>query len=107
MLRIRKGDRVVVLAGRDKGKRGEVLHVFPREDRALVQGINMVRRATKSDSRGGGITAKESKIHISNLALEDPGSKNPTRFTTRVEDIEDNRKRKRRFAQRSQEYIDV
>ena len=103
VLRIRKGDQVIVLAGRDKGKRGEVLHVFPRESRALVQGVNMVRRTAKADARGGGgITAKESKIHISNLALEDPASKSPTRFTTRTEDS-----RKRRLAKRSQEYIDV
>ena len=102
-LRIRKGDQVIVLAGRDKGKRGEVLHVFPREDRVLVQGINMVRRATKAGARGsGGITAKESKIHISNLALEDPSSKNPTRFATHIEN-----NRKRRLAKRSQEYVDV
>lgn len=106
-LRIRKGDQVVVLAGRDKGKRGEVLHVFPRENRALVQGINMVRRATKTDAHGGGINAKESKIHISNLALEDPRSKSPTRFATRIESIEKNPNRKRRLAKRSQEYVDV
>ena len=107
-LRIRKGDRVVVLAGRDKGKRGEVLHVFPREARALVQGVNMVRRATKADARGGGgLVAKEAKIHISNLSLEDPESKSPTRFTTHIETTEDNRRRKRRLAQRSKEYIDA
>lgn len=102
-LRIRKGDRVVVLTGRDKGKRGEVLHVFPREGRALVQGVNMVHRATKTDARGGGgITTKESMIHISNLALEDPGGKGATRFAARIEDL-----RKRRVAKRSSEYIDV
>ena len=102
-LRIRKGDKVVVLAGRDKGKTGEVLHVFPREDRALVQGINMVRRAAKADaSGGGGITAKESKIHLSNLALDDPGGKGATRFSVRMEEGS-----KRRVAKRSQEAIDV
>lgn len=102
-LRIRKGDLVVVLAGRDKGKRGEVLHVFPREKRVLVQGVNIVRRSTKADARSrGGIIGKESRIHISNLALEDPGGKGRTRVAIRIEDG-----RKRRMAKRSGEYIDV
>ncbi|MCY4030813.1 MAG: 50S ribosomal protein L24 [Hyphomicrobiales bacterium] len=102
-LRIRKGDKVVVLSGRDKGKRGEVLGVFPREGRALVQGVNMVKRASKADARGGGgIQAKESKIHLSNIALEDPGGKGSTRFAVQLEDG-----RKRRQAKRSKEYIDV
>lgn len=102
-LRIRKGDKVVVLSGRDKGKRGEVLGVFPREDKALVQGVNMVKRASKADARGGGgIQSKESKIHLSNIALEDPGGKGSTRFSVQLEDG-----RKRRQAKRSKEYIDV
>ena len=66
-LKIKKGDRVVVLAGRDKGKRGEVLQVIPSENRALVQGINIVRRHQKqSTQQEGGIVAKEAPIHISN-----------------------------------------
>ena len=102
-LRIRKGDKVVVLSGRDKGKSGEVLGVFPREDKALVQGVNMVTRASKADARGsGGITRKESKIHLSNIALEDPGGKGGTRFSVRLEEG-----RKRRHAKRSKEYIDA
>ncbi len=67
-LKIKKGDRVVVLAGRDKGKRGEVLQVMPLDNRALVQGINVVRRHQKqSPTQDGGIVAKEAPIHVSNL----------------------------------------
>jgi large subunit ribosomal protein L24 len=79
--KIRKGDRVQVLAGRDKGKRGEVLSVSPKEDRALVQGVNMIKRHQKPQglSRPGGIIEKEAPIHLSNLALIDPASDKPTR----------------------------
>ena len=79
--KIRKGDRVQVLAGRDKGKRGEVIAVIPKEDRALVQGVNMVKRHQKPQglNRPGGIQEKEAPIHLSNLALIDPKSDKPTR----------------------------
>jgi large subunit ribosomal protein L24 len=79
--KIRKGDRVQVLAGRDKGKRGEVISVSPKEDRALVQGVNMVKRHQKPAgmARPGGIIEKEAPIHLSNLALIDPASDKPTR----------------------------
>jgi large subunit ribosomal protein L24 len=79
--KIRKGDRVQVLAGRDKGKRGEVLSVNPTEGRALVQGVNMVKRHQKPAgmSRPGGIIEKEAPIQLSNLALIDPASDKPTR----------------------------
>jgi large subunit ribosomal protein L24 len=80
MAKIRKGDQVVVLAGRDKGKKGEVFQVMPREDRALVRGINVVRRHQRqSPSQEGGIIAKEASVHLSNLALEDPKDGKPTR----------------------------
>ncbi len=72
-LKIKKGDRIVVLAGRDKGKRGEVLQVMPSENRALVQGVNVVRRHQKqSAQQEGGIVSKEAPIHLSNIAIEDP-----------------------------------
>ncbi len=102
-LKIKKGDRVVVLAGRDKGKRGEVLQVMPLDNRALVQGINVVRRHQKqSPTQDGGIVAKEAPIHISNLALEDPKDGAPTRVGYKV--LNDGRKV--RFAKRSGETID-
>ena len=80
MAKIRKGDRVIVLTGRDKGKKGEVLSVVPSDNRAIVQGVNVVRRHTKqSQTSEGGIIAKEAAIHLSNLAHEDPKDGKPTR----------------------------
>jgi large subunit ribosomal protein L24 len=71
--KIKKGDAVVVLAGRDKGKRGEVIEVRPKENRALVRGINMVRRHQRQTAQAeGGIVSKEGPIQISNLGIEDP-----------------------------------
>ena len=78
--KIKKGDHVVVLTGRDKGKTGQVVQVLPRENRALVQGVNLVRRHTKqSAEREAGIYTKESPIHLSNIALADPKDGKPTR----------------------------
>jgi large subunit ribosomal protein L24 len=80
MQKIRKGDRVVVLAGRDKGKKGEVFQVMPKEGRALVRGVNVVRRHQRQTAQQeGGIISKEAPIHLSNLALEDPKDGKPTR----------------------------
>ncbi len=101
-LKIKKGDKVVVLAGRDKGKRGEVTVVMPNENRAVVQGVNMVRRHQKQTAQqDGGIVAKEAPIHISNIAVEDPGDGSATRVGFKFEDG-----RKVRFAKRSGELID-
>ena len=77
---IRKDDTVYVLAGRDKGKTGKVLKVLVDEDRAIVEGINMVSRSTKPSAKNpqGGIVKQEAPIHISNLSLIDPDSKKPT-----------------------------
>ena len=102
-LKIKKGDKVVVLAGRDKGKRGEILKVFPTENRAVVRGVNVVRRHQKqSASQEGGIIAKEGPIHISNIAIEDPKDGEPSRIGYRI--LDDGRKV--RFAKRSGEVID-
>jgi large subunit ribosomal protein L24 len=101
--KIRKGDRVVVLTGRSKGKRGDVLKVLPKENRALVQGVNMVKRHTKPTQRtAGGIVEQEAPIHLSNLAHIDPQTNQPTRVGFRV--LEDGRKV--RVARRSGEIID-
>jgi len=102
--KIRKGDRVQVLAGRDKGKRGEVLSVMPKDERALVQGVNMVKRHQKPQglNRPGGIVEKEAPIHLSNLALVDPKSDKPTRVGFRV--LEDGKKV--RVARASGEVLD-
>jgi large subunit ribosomal protein L24 len=100
--KIKKGDSVVVLTGRDKGKRGEVIEVRPKENRALVRGVNVVRRHQRQTaSQEGGIISKEAAIQISNLALEDPKDGKPTRVGFRV--LEDGKKV--RFAKRSGEVI--
>ena len=78
--KIKKGDAVVVLTGRDKGKRGEVIEVRPKEDRALVRGVNMVRRHQRqTQAQEGGIISKEGPIQLSNLAIEDPKDGKPSR----------------------------
>jgi large subunit ribosomal protein L24 len=78
--KIRKGDNVMVLSGRDRGRRGEVIQVMPDEGRALVRGIHMVKRHQRQTAaQDGGIISKESSIHLSNLALVDPKDGKPTR----------------------------
>jgi large subunit ribosomal protein L24 len=80
MLKIRKGDKVVVLTGRDKGKEGEVLRILADESRVVVQGVNMVKRHTRPlPGEPGGIVEKEAAIHMSNVAHKDPKSGKPTR----------------------------
>jgi large subunit ribosomal protein L24 len=102
-LKIRKGDKVIVLAGKDKGKGGEVLRVIPKDNRAVVQGVNMARRHQKQTAaQEGGIISKEIPIHISNLGLRDPKDGKPTRIGFKV--LEDGKKV--RFAKRSGEVID-
>lgn len=102
-LKIKKGDNVVVIAGRDKGRTGEVLRVIPAERRAIVQGVNMVKRHTKPQMGDpGGIVEKELALHISNIAHVDPASGKPTRIGYRV--LDDGRKV--RVARRSGEVID-
>src|SRR5579863_4682610 len=84
--RIRKGDTVLVITGADRGKRGEVLRVLPKEDRAVVQGVNVAKRHTKPRGMGqpGGIVEAEATIHLSNLKLIDSTSDKPTRVGFRV-----------------------
>ena len=86
--RIKKGDQVVVITGADKGRRGEVLQVLPKLDRAVVRGVRIVKRHTKPSGMGqpGGIVEKEGPIHLSNLMLVDPKSDKPTKVGFRVLD---------------------
>ena len=78
--KIRKGDNVIVLTGRDRGRRGEVIQVMPDEGRALVRGIHMVKRHQRQTAaQDGGIISKESSVHLSNLAIADPKDGKPTR----------------------------
>jgi large subunit ribosomal protein L24 len=90
--RIRKGDTVLVISGADRGKRGEVMQVLPKEDRARVQGVNVAKKHTKPKGMGqpGGIVEVEATIHLSNLKLIDPKSEKPTKVGFRV--LDDGRK---------------
>ncbi len=102
--KIKKGDRVVVLTGRDKGAKGEVLKVLPAEERAIVDGVNKIKRHTApSQTTQGGIVEKEASIHLSNLALIDPKDDKPTRVGFKT--LEDGRKV--RVAKRSGEVLDA
>ncbi len=102
--RIRKGDKVIVISGRDKGKNGAVLKVLRSENRVLVQGVNMVKRHTRpSQVSAGGILEKEAPLHISNVALVDPKEGGPTRIGAKF--LEDGRKV--RVARRSGEVVDA
>jgi large subunit ribosomal protein L24 len=101
--KIKKGDKVVVLAGRDKGRTGEVLKVMPAEERAVVRGVNLVKRHTRQTAQTeGGIISKEATIHLSNLACADPKDGKATRVGFKV--LDDGRKV--RVAKRSGEMID-
>jgi large subunit ribosomal protein L24 len=103
MQKIRKGDKVVVLAGKDKGRTGEVLRMMPKEDKAVVRGINLIRRHQKqSQTQEGGIISKEAPIHVSNIAIADPKDGKPTRVGFEVKDG-----KKVRVAKRSGASIDV
>ena len=101
--RVKKGDKVIVTAGKDKGKRGEVLRVYPSEERVLVSGVNVVKRHQRQTARvQGGIVSKESPVHISKIAHVDPKSDGPTRVGFKIVDG-----RMVRYAKKSGEMIDV
>jgi large subunit ribosomal protein L24 len=102
-LNVKKGDRVIVITGKDKGKKGEVLMAMPREGRVVVQGVNMVKKHQRpSGASAGGIIEKEAAIAVSNVAHIDPRDDKPTRIGSKV--LEDGRKV--RVAKRSGEVID-
>jgi len=101
-LKVKKGDKVVVITGRDKGKSGEILEVLRAENRVVVQGVNMAQRHQKQTmQQEGGIVQKELPIHVSNVALIDPKTEKPTRVGYRMDG-----ERKIRFARRSGEALD-
>lgn len=102
MQKIRKGDKVVVLAGKDKGRTGEVLRVMPKDDKAVVRGVNVVvRHQRQTQNQEGGLIRKEAPIHLSNIAVADPkDGKTPTRVGFEVRDG-----KKVRVAKRSGEVI--
>ena len=92
-MKIKKGDTVQVLTGKDKSKQGKVIAVFPETQRVLVEGVNRVTRHTKAGqsargTRTGGLVTQEAAVHVSNVAVVDPSEKKPTRIKTRVETVE-------------------
>lgn len=100
-MKIKKGDQVIVITGRDKGKTGEVIKAMPKENKVIVQGINLVKRHTKpTQESAGGIISKEAPIHVSNVALIDPKSGKATRVGFKIENGQ-----KVRVAKRSGEVI--
>jgi large subunit ribosomal protein L24 len=102
MQKIRKGDKVVVLTGKDKGRTGEVVQVMPKEDRAVVRGVNMVKRHQRqTQSQEAGIISKEASIHLSNIAIADPKDGKPTRVGFKIDGD-----KKVRVAKRSGDVID-
>ena len=102
--KIKKGDNVMVVTGKDKGKTGEVLSVLPAKERLLVRGVNIVKRHTKpSQTAPGGIVERESTVHVSNVALIDPTSNKATKIGFRI--LEDGRKV--RFSKSSSEILDA
>ena len=102
-LKLKKGDKVIVTTGKDKGKTGEITTVFPKENKVIVSGVNMVKRHTKpSQESAGGIVSKEMPIHVSNVALVDPKTGKATRVGYKVE--KDGRKV--RVAKKSGEVVD-
>ena len=104
MSNIRKGDNVVVITGSDKGKKGSVLKVFPKESRALVQGVNMVKRHQRqTQTQQAGIVSKEAPVQLSNIAHVDPKTGAPTRIGFKI--LGDGRRV--RFAKKSGEVLDV
>ena len=101
-IRLKKGEKVVVLAGKDKGQRGEILKMLRPQNKAVVQGVNIVKRHTApSQASPGGIISKELPVHLSNLAIEDPKDGKPTRIGIRT--LKDGTRE--RFAKRSGEAI--
>jgi large subunit ribosomal protein L24 len=101
-MKIKKGDKVIVLSGDDKGKTGEVLRAMPKEGKVVVQGINLVKRHTKpSQTNAGGIISKEAPINVSNVAIVDPKSGKATKVGYKEE-----KGKKVRFARKSGEVID-
>jgi large subunit ribosomal protein L24 len=102
--KVRKGDRVVVTSGRDKGKSGEVLRVYPSEERVVIGGVNLVKRHQRQTQKvQGGIVSKEAPLHLSKIAHVDPKTGGPTRVGFKV--LEDGRRV--RFAKKSGEILDV
>lgn len=106
MFKIRKNDDVIVLAGKDKGKQGKVLRIFPKANRAIVEGINLIKKHLKPNPRtntAGGVITREASIHLSNLAIYNPMAKKADRIGFKV--LEDGRKV--RYFKSNNELVDI
>ncbi|MFM1654472.1 50S ribosomal protein L24 [Brevibacillus sp. B_LB10_24] len=103
-MHVKKGDTVIVITGKDKGKKGRVLAAYPKKDRVLVEGVNLVKKHTRPSQANpqGGIVTQEAAIHVSNVSLIDPKSGQPTRVGYKVLD----NGKKVRVAKKSGEVID-
>ena len=100
--KIKKGDKVIVLSGRDRGAEGEVIQVMPKEDRVVVRGVNLIKKHQRqTPQQEGGIITREAPIHVSNVALKDPSTGKATRVGFKIEDG-----KKVRVAKASGEVID-
>lgn len=109
LLHIRKGDTVMVISGKGKGKSGKVLRVFPEDQRAIVEGVNMIKKHAKPNPRlghKGGIMEREAPVHVARLMLVDPSSGKPTRVGYKFLERADGGRRKVRVARRSGAEID-
>lgn len=102
-MHVKKGDKVMVITGKDKGKTGVILAAYPKKDRVLVEGVNIIKKHTKPNQENpqGGIVSQEAAIHVSNVMVIDPKSGEPTRVGYKVEDG-----KKVRIAKKSGEALD-
>jgi large subunit ribosomal protein L24 len=102
-MNVKKGDKVMVITGKDKGKTGVILTAYPKKDRVLVEGVNIVKKHTKpnQDNPQGGIVSQEATIHVSNVMVIDPKTGEPTRVGYKIEDG-----KKVRVAKKSGENLD-
>jgi len=107
MSRLKKNDRVKVVSGNHKGKEGKILKIFRDKDRVIVEGVNIIKRHTKPNQKNpqGGITQKESAIHISNIMLIDPKSNEPSRIGMQIIESGEGKKKRMRYGKKSGEII--
>lgn len=107
-MHVKKGDKVMVISGKDKGKSGVILEAFPKKDRVLVEGINIVKKHTKPSAQNqqGGIVSQEAAVHVSNVMPIDPKSGKPTRVGHKEIEGKDGKKRNVRIAVKSGELLD-
>lgn len=107
MIKLKKNDRVKVISGNHKGKEGKILKIFPDKNRAIVEGVNIIKRHTRPNQKNpqGSITQKEAPVHISNLMLIDPKANEPSRIGTQIIEDSEGKKKRMRYGKKSGEII--